>query len=146
MKISFEEFSKLPKKSVGKKNLESGKNYYIQESKGKYKTVYKGTYLGMNENGDYNRFENVEFVVNPFNNTAKPFGFNNQTGFIYSEVMEPQNLSPNVSFIGLDYGSTRDNYNSRKTKRSVSSTARGIKKRISKKKTSKKRNYRNKKN
>lgn len=89
MKISFEEFSELPKKSVGKRNLEPGKNYYIQESKGKYKAVYKGTYLSMNDKGDYNRFENVEFVVNPFNNSATPFGFNNKSGFIFTEVMEP---------------------------------------------------------
>jgi hypothetical protein len=174
MKISFEEFSELPKKRVGKRNLEPGKNYYIQESKGKYKAVYKGTYLSMNDKGDYNRFENVEFVVNPFNNSATPFGFNNKSGFIFTEVMEPTfkersmknktineltdfisekkmepyDSVPTISFIGQDYRTARDRFNTtnnvtktRRSSSSSSSTARGLKKRkTTKKRRLKKRN------
>ena len=168
MKISFEEFSELPKKSVGKRNLETGKNYYIQESKGKNKAVYKGTYLSMNDKGDYNRFENVEFVVNPFNNRATPFGFNNKSGFIFSEIMEPTSKEKSMKnktineltefinmkkaepisitpedypYIGEDYRRTRDSFNKTITKTKRSS-ARGLKKR----KTTKKRRLKNKRN
>jgi hypothetical protein len=167
--ITFEEFSKLPKKEVNKKSLKPGRNYYIQETRGKYKNVYKGTFSKTNDSGDYNNFENVEFIVNPFRNVGKPFGFNNKSGFKFLEVMEPtskeksiknktikelnefiserkmepEDITPNISFIGQDYRTVRDSFNARKTRRSSSSSnsnASGIKKRktVKKRKHSKK--------
>jgi len=158
--ITFEEFSQLPKKEVkNKKSLKPGRNYYIQETRGKHKTVYKGTFSKTNDKGDYNNFENVEFIVNPFRNGGLPFGFNNKSGFKFLEVMEPtskeksmknktikelnefisekklepEDITPNISFIGEDYRTVRDRFNSRKTRRSGSSPtnskARGIKRR-----------------
>jgi hypothetical protein len=164
--ITFEEFSQLPKKEVNKKSLKPGRNYYIQETKGKHKTVYKGTFSKTNDKGDYNNFENVEFIVNPFRNSGRPFGFNNKSGFKFLEVMEPtskeksiknktikelnefisekklepEDIETNISFIGQDYRTARDRFNATKTKRS-SSSARGIKRR----KTAKRRKSSNKK-
>jgi len=169
--ITFEEFSKMPKKEVNKTRLKHGRNYYIQETRGSTKTVYKGTFIGTNERGDYNNFENVEFVVNPHRHLGKPFGFNNRSGFKFLEIMEPtsrersiknktinelnefineqriepKDITPNISFIGEDYRTARDNrFNATKTKRSSSSSnskARGIKRR----KTAKRRKSSNKK-
>ena len=164
--ITFEEFSKIPKRTVGKRTLEVGKDYYIQESRGKRKTVYKGTFSGTNERGDYNNFQNIEFIVNPFKQVGKPFGFNNKNGFIFMDAMEPtskeksmknktinelkefisekkmepQDITPTISFIGQDYRTARDSFNKRKTRRS-SSSGRGLKKR----KTTKKRRGKKKK-
>jgi hypothetical protein len=152
--ITFEEFSQLPKKEVNKKSLKPGRNYYIQETRGKHKIVYKGTFSKTNDKGDYNNFENVEFIVNPLRIVGKPFGFNNKSGFKFLEVMEPtsneksiknktikelnefisekklepEDIETNISFIGEDYRTVRDRFNSRKTRRS-SSSARGIKRR-----------------
>lgn len=155
--ITFEEFSKIPKRTVGKRTLEVGKDYYIQESMGKRKTVYKGTFSGTNEHGDYNNFKNIEFVVNPFRKAGKPFGFNNKSGFKFLEVIEPTSKeksmknktikelnefiseqkmvpidsTPGISFFGEDYRTARDSFNKRKTRRSSSSSkssGRGIKK------------------
>jgi hypothetical protein len=169
--ITFEEFSKMPKKEVNKTRLKHGRNYYIQETRGSTKTVYKGTFIGTNERGDYNNFENVEFVVNPHRHLGKPFGFNNRSGFKFLEIMEPtsrersiknktinelnefineqriepKDITPNISFIGEDYRTARDKrFNDTKTKRSSSSSnskARGIKRR----KTAKRRKSSNKK-
>lgn len=164
--ITFEEFSKIPKRTVGKRTLEVGKDYYIQESRGNRKTVYKGTFSGTNERGDYNNFQNIEFIVNPHGHIVKPFGFNNKSGFIFMEVMEPtsreknnknktikelnqfisekkmepHDITPTISFIGQDYRTVRDSFNKRKTRRS-SSSGKGIKKR----KTAKKRRHYKKK-
>jgi hypothetical protein len=172
--ITFEEFSKMPKKEVNKTRLKHGRNYYIQETRGSKKTVYKGTFNGTNERGDYNNFKNVEFVVNPHRHLGKPFGFNNRRGFKFLEIMEPtsrersiknktinelnefinekrmepEDITPDISFIGEDYRTARDRFNTTnnvtKTKRSSSSTnskARGIKRR----KTAKRRKSSNKK-
>jgi len=169
--ITFEEFSKMPKKEVNKTRLKHGRNYYIQETRGSTKTVYKGTFIGTNERGDYNNFENVEFVVNPHRHLGKPFGFNNRSGFKFLEIMEPTSRERSIKnktinelnefismkkaepvsitpedypYIGEDYRRTRDRFNATKTKRSSSSSnskARGIKRR----KTAKRRKSSNKK-
>lgn len=162
--ITFEEFSKIPKNVVNKTSLKNRRNYYIQDSRGNNKKVYKGTFIGKDKQGDYNNFENVEFVVNPYNEVALPFGFNNRKGFKFMEIMEPtsrerslknktinelkqfiseqklepENITPGISFIGEDYRKARDRFNASKTKRSSSSSnskASGIKRR----KTSKRR-------
>ena len=158
--ITFEAFSELPKKEVNKKSLKPGRNYYIQETRGSPKTVYKGTFSGKDEHGDYNNFKNIEFVVNPFRKAGKPFGFNNKSGFKFLEVIEPTSKeksmknktikelnefiseqkmvpidsTPGISFFGEDYRTVRDSFNLTKTRRS-SSSGKGIKKR----KTAKKR-------
>jgi len=168
--ITFEEFSQMPKKEVNKTRLKHGRNYFIQETRGNRKTVYKGTFIGTNQRGDYNHFENVEFIVNPHKNRGKPFGFNNRSGFKFLEIMEPtsieksmknktinelkqfiseqriepEDITPSISFIGEDYRTARDRFNTTKTKRSSSlanSKGRGIKRR----KTAKRRKSSNKK-
>lgn len=166
--ISFEEFSQLPKKEVNKKSLKPGRNYYIQETRGKHKTVYKGNFSSTDDMGDYNNFKNVEFIVNPFRKSGKPFGFNNKSGFKFLEVIEPtskeksmknktikelnefiseqkmvpMDSTPGISFFGEDYRTARDSFNKRTRRSSIQSNskARGIKKRktVKKRKHSKK--------
>ena len=173
--ITFEEFSKLPKKEVNKKSLKPGRNYYIQETRGNPKTVYKGTFSKTNESGDYNNFENVEFIVNPFRNVGKPFGFNNKSGFKFLEVMEPTSKEKSIKnktikelnefismkkaepvsitpedypYIGEDYRRTRNRFYTTNniTKTNRSSSPSNSKARgIKRRKTAKKRKSSNKK-
>jgi hypothetical protein len=89
MTISFEEFEELPKLDADKKNLQPGKQYYIQDTRRRVKhliTVYKGTFI--EKKGEYNQFSNVEIVVNPFSDVGKPFGFSNKKGFKFMEVID----------------------------------------------------------
>ena len=88
-KISFVEFKEFPKKEVNKQKLQPGKKYYIQDTSrrsDKFTTVFEGTFN--QKNGDWNLFSNVNFVVNPFNQTGKPHGFNNKKGFKFMEVID----------------------------------------------------------
>jgi hypothetical protein len=173
--ITFEEFSKLPKKEVNKKSLKPGRNYYIQETRGKYKNVYKGTFSKTDDFGDYNNFENVEFIVNPFRNVGKPFGFNNKSGFKFLEVMEPTSKEKSIKnktikelnefismkkaepvsitpedypYIGVDYRRTRDRFNTTNnvTKtKRTSSLSSSTARGLKKRKTTKKRRGKKKK-
>jgi hypothetical protein len=173
--ITFEEFSKMPKKEVNKTSLKHGRNYYIQESRGNPKTVYKGTFIGTNKLGDYNNFENIEYVVNPFRHSGKPFGFNNRSGFKFLEIMEPtskersiknktiQELNEFISmkkaepvsitpedypYIGEDYRRTRDRFNTTNnvTKtKRTSSLSSSTARGLKKRKTTKKRRGKKKK-
>jgi hypothetical protein len=166
--ITFEEFSRLPKKSIDKLKLVPGRNYFIQETRGSPKIVYKGTFSGKNDEREMNIFDNVEYVVNPHRNVGKPHGFSYRRGHKFMEVMEPTSrersnknktinelnqfiseqkiiptdIIPTISFIGEDYRTAKDRFNLTKTRRSTSrSSGRGNKKR----KTAKKRRHYKKK-
>ena len=89
--ITFAEFKEIPKREVNKQQLQSGKQYYIQDTTRKLEkliTVYKGTFT--EKKGDMNNFTNVEFVVNPFKNAGKPLGFSNKKGFKFLEVLDSE--------------------------------------------------------
>ena len=150
MTISFEEFEELPKLDADKKNLQTGKQYYIQDTTRKLKhliTVYKGTFI--EKKGDHNNFNNVEIIVNPFSHVGKPFGFSNKKGFKFMEVidfnpteleinnkrntlnelnefitekkLEPHDKTPPISFMGQDYRTTRNKFYKRTRNKSTSS-------------------------
>ena len=58
--ITFAEFKEIPKREVNKQQLQSGKQYYIQDTTRKLEhliTVYKGTFT--EKKGDMNNFSNV---------------------------------------------------------------------------------------
>ena len=150
MTISFEEFEELPKLDADKKNLQPGKQYYIQDTSRRLKhliKVYKGTFS--EKKGDFNHFSNVEIVVNPEpHDTAKSFGFSNKSGFRFMEVidfnpteleinnkrttmnelnefimekkLEPHDKTPPISFMGQDYRSAKKHFYHRTTKRTNS--------------------------
>jgi hypothetical protein len=46
--------------------------------------------------GDEAQTENVEFIVNPFRNVGKPFGFNNKSGFKFLIKGTPLYLAPEL--------------------------------------------------
>ena len=143
-KISFVEFKEFPKKEVNKQKLQPGKKYYIQDTSrrsDKFTTVFEGMFT--QKNGDFNQFSNVNFVVNPFNQVGKPFGFNNKKGFKFMEVIdfeptefekynkkttinelnqfisekkaEPHIKTPTISFFGTDYRKATKRFNNRVT-------------------------------
>lgn len=82
--ITFEEFSKLPKKKATK-NLIAGNQYYIQDARTeknyKYTTVFTGTFVKKDDSdigGDIKKmcyFKDVKFIVAPFGTAGKPCGF-----------------------------------------------------------------------
>jgi hypothetical protein len=151
MTISFEEFEELAKLDADKKNLQPGKQYYIQDTSRRLKhliKVYKGIFS--EKKGDFNHFSNVEIVVNPVpHDTAKPFGFSNKSGFRFMEVidfnpteleinnkrttmnelnefimekkLEPHDKTPPISFMGQDYRTTRNKFYKRTGNKSTSS-------------------------
>lgn len=150
MTISFEEFEELPKLDADKKNLQPGKQYYIQDTRRRLKdliSVYKGTFI--EKKGEYNNFSNVEIVVNPFSDVGKPLGFSNKKGFKFMEVidfnpteleinnkrntlnelneyitekkLEPHDKTPPISFMGQDYRTTRNQFYKRTRNKSTSS-------------------------
>lgn len=171
VEISFAEFKELPKKDVNKQRLQPGKKYYIQDTSrrsDKFTTVFEGTFN--QKNGDWNQFSNVNFVVNPFNQTDKPFGFNNKKGFKFMEVIdfeptefekhnkkttinelkhfigekkaEPYDKTPTISFFGKDYRKARNRFNNRFTIKKPSSSPSNSKSRSSKKTSSSKKSSR----
>ena len=153
--IKIDEFNKLPKKGpITAKKLQPGKMYYIQErdAQPKFKYVFIGRYMEpiSNNNNDKDvayKFEDVKFVVNPFKNIARPFGFiaksntffevidfnpteldienkkNNISElheFITQKRVEPHDETPSISFMGEDYRKARDRFYNKSQSRSSS--------------------------
>jgi hypothetical protein len=71
--------SKTPKASpkLAQTKMKSGKHYYIEDSRGRddRKTVFKGKYSHIRDDG-YLMFDDVEFIVNPYDRAGIPHGFN----------------------------------------------------------------------
>jgi hypothetical protein len=131
--------------------LQPGKKYYIQDTRRRsenFITVYKGTFT--QKKGNKNEFSDVEFVVNPFNDVGKPFGFNNKRGFKFMEVgdfeptefekhnkrttinelnqfinekkAEPHDKTPTISFFGKDYRKATKRFNNKYTLKNPTSS------------------------
>jgi hypothetical protein len=146
-KISFAEYELLPKKPPLKKpskELQPGKMYYIEDTNTRtkaHKSVRIGRFLASykpeSENIEYHKFEDVKNLVNPFNNSAIPFGFsskgkkfmevidfnptdleiankkntiNELNEFLTEKRLEPHDVTPSVSFMGEDYRNARDRF------------------------------------
>ena len=80
--------SKTPKASpkLAQTKMKSGKHYYIEDSRGidDRKTVFKGKYSHIRDDG-YLMFDDVEFIVNPYDRAGTPNGFNS-SGHRFVEV------------------------------------------------------------
>lgn len=83
--------SKTPKASpkVAQTKMKSGKYYYIEDSRGidDRKTVFKGKYSHIRHIRDdkYLMFDDVEFIVNPYDRAGTPNGFD-PSGHRFVEV------------------------------------------------------------
>jgi len=135
----------------------------------KYVFIGRYTEPRSNNNNDIAyKFEDVKFVVNPFKNIARPFAFypknntffevidfnptdldfknkNKTIGelseFITQKRAEPHDETPSISFMGQDYRDARDSFykKSQTRSRSNSSSKKGGKARIRRRKTVKRR-------
>ena len=82
---------KTPKASpkVAQTKMKSGKYYYIEDSRGRddRKTVFKGKYSHIRHIRDdkYLMFDDVEFIVNPYDRAGTPNGFD-PSGHRFVEV------------------------------------------------------------
>jgi len=122
VEITFAEFKDIPKREVNKQQLQPGKQYYIQETTRKLEkfiTVYKGTFS--EKKGDMNNFTNVEFVVNPFKNGGKPFGFSNKKGFKFLEVTDFEPAVSELKSSSMSNSTNRSRSHSRSQSRASSS-------------------------
>lgn len=88
MSISYEEYNELigKHKGVKRNRMRPGCYYYIEDTSRKeyqYRDVYHGKFLRINNQQELNNkkdklvrvFEDVEYVVNPFDREGVPFGF-----------------------------------------------------------------------
>ena len=141
--ITWEAFQKLPKRGPFSANsLKPGTMYYIHDTRNRFNPVYIGTYVGpvhyYNDNStliNY-KFDNVEYLVKPFNyrndpgtifgNVVKYFEVpmeptnldikNKKTtikelkSFINEKKVEPHDATPPISFMGKDYRKVRDKF------------------------------------
>jgi hypothetical protein len=171
--IKFAEYELLPKKPPLKKpskELQPGKMYYIEDTNTRtkaHKSVrigrFVGSYKPQPENIEYHKFENVRNLVNPFNNSAIPFGFSSKgkkfmevidfnpteldiankkntiselSEFITQKRVEPYDETPTISFMGQDYRSARDRFYNKSQSRSTRSRSNSSTRKSSRKSSS----------
>jgi hypothetical protein len=139
MEMSYEEYNRLVGTTESiKKMMTPGCYYYIEDTSRKqlkYREVYHGKYLRREDK--VNVFENVKFIVNPFQNTAKPRGFYGRfkkyipdnsmpcdedtsnktkavaelnTEFDELRVRPVEENESNISFIGEDYRKAKQEF------------------------------------